>query len=42
MTSRDRLKRKKIDDVLGGEETWKDADSTTSMSHDENHVSTFQ
>ena len=28
MTSRTRLKRKKIDDVLGGEEMWKHADST--------------
>ena len=29
MTSRERLKRKEVEDVLGGEETWKDADSTS-------------
>ncbi|OAX43466.1 hypothetical protein K503DRAFT_789463 [Rhizopogon vinicolor AM-OR11-026] len=29
MTSRSRMKRKEADDVLGGEETWRDADSTT-------------
>lgn len=29
MTSRERLKRKTVDDVLGGEETWRDADSTS-------------
>jgi DNA-directed RNA polymerase III subunit RPC11 len=28
MTSRTKLKRKNVDDVLGGAETWKDADST--------------
>ncbi|KAG2042814.1 hypothetical protein BDR03DRAFT_887514 [Suillus americanus] len=28
MTSRSRMKRKAVDDVLGGEETWRDADST--------------
>ncbi|GJJ12144.1 hypothetical protein Clacol_006385 [Clathrus columnatus] len=28
MTSRTRLRRKQVDDVLGGEETWKDADQT--------------
>ncbi|KAG1754071.1 uncharacterized protein EDB91DRAFT_435177 [Suillus paluster] len=28
MTSRSRMKRKEVDDVLGGEETWRDADST--------------
>lgn len=28
MTSRTRLKRKEIDDVLGGADAWKDADST--------------
>ena len=28
MTSRTRLKRKEVDDVLGGEEMWKHADST--------------
>ncbi|KIJ44090.1 hypothetical protein M422DRAFT_228725 [Sphaerobolus stellatus SS14] len=28
MTSRTRLKRKQVDDVLGGEETWRDADQT--------------
>ncbi|KAM6501974.1 hypothetical protein JOM56_001951 [Amanita muscaria] len=28
MTSRTRLKRKEVDDVLGGEETWKHADRT--------------
>lgn len=28
MTSRTKLKRKEIDDVLGGEEMWKHADST--------------
>lgn len=32
MTSRTRLKRKEVDDVLGGEETWRDADSTASQS----------
>jgi len=30
MTSRTRLKRKEVDDVLGGEETWRDADQTDS------------
>lgn len=30
MTSRTRLKRKEVDDVLGGEEMWKDADQTDS------------
>lgn len=30
MTSRTRLERKQVDDVLGGEETWKDADQTES------------
>lgn len=29
MTSRTRLKRKEVDDVLGGEEMWKHADSTS-------------
>lgn len=29
MSSRTRLKRKELDDVLGGEEAWKDADSTS-------------
>ena len=28
MTSRTRLERKQVDDVLGGEEMWKHADST--------------
>ena len=28
MTSRTKLKRKEVDDVLGGEEMWKHADST--------------
>jgi hypothetical protein len=28
MTSRTKLVRKAVDDVLGGEETWKHADST--------------
>jgi hypothetical protein len=28
MTSRTRLKRKEVDDVLGGDEMWKHADST--------------
>ena len=28
MTSRTRLKRKEVDDVLGGEEMWEHADST--------------
>ncbi|KAG1806744.1 uncharacterized protein HD556DRAFT_1428772 [Suillus plorans] len=28
MTSRSRMTRKEVDDVLGGEETWRDADST--------------
>lgn len=32
MTSRSRMKRKEADDVLGGEETWRDADSTASLS----------
>ena len=30
MTSRARLERKQVDDVLGGEEMWKHADSTAS------------
>lgn len=30
MTSRTRLERKQVDDVLGGEEMWKHADSTAS------------
>ncbi|EJU03983.1 hypothetical protein DACRYDRAFT_63561 [Dacryopinax primogenitus] len=29
MSSRTRLKRKEVDDVLGGEAAWKDADSTS-------------
>ncbi|KAI0715644.1 hypothetical protein K466DRAFT_381307 [Polyporus arcularius HHB13444] len=29
MTSRTKLKRKVVDDVLGGEDQWKHADSTT-------------
>ncbi|KAH8112319.1 hypothetical protein DFH11DRAFT_1609203 [Phellopilus nigrolimitatus] len=29
MTSRERLERKAVDDVLGGEATWRDADSTS-------------
>jgi DNA-directed RNA polymerase III subunit RPC11 len=29
MTSRTRMKRKAVDDVLGGEDHWKHADSTT-------------
>ena len=29
MTSRTHLERKQVDDVLGGEEMWKHADSTT-------------
>ncbi|THH03239.1 hypothetical protein EW145_g6414 [Phellinidium pouzarii] len=29
MTSRERLRRKDVDDVLGGEATWRDADSTS-------------
>jgi DNA-directed RNA polymerase III subunit RPC11 len=33
MTSRSRMKRKAVDDVLGGDETWRDADSTASQSH---------
>ena len=28
MTSRTRLKRKEVDDVLGGDETWAHADKT--------------
>lgn len=28
MTSRTKMKRKQVDDVLGGEEMWKHADST--------------
>ena len=28
MTSRTKLKRKEVDDVLGGEDQWKHADST--------------
>ena len=32
MTSRTRLERKQVDDVLGGEEMWKHADSTASKS----------
>jgi hypothetical protein len=28
MTSRNKLKRKEVDDVLGGEEMWKHADAT--------------
>lgn len=31
MTSRTRLTRKQVDDVLGGDEAWKHADSTTGM-----------
>jgi DNA-directed RNA polymerase subunit M/transcription elongation factor TFIIS len=30
MTARERLVRKAVDDVLGGEATWRDADSTSS------------
>ena len=30
MTSQTRLKRKEVDDVLGGEEMWKDADQAES------------
>src|SRR4051794_28881443 len=33
MTSRTKLTRKQVDDVLGGEDAWKDADSTTGASH---------
>ena len=33
MTSRTRLKRKEVDDVLGGDEMWKHADKTQGMSH---------
>ena len=33
MTSRERMKRKEVDDVLGGEEAWKNADSTASTSN---------
>ncbi|OCH91607.1 hypothetical protein OBBRIDRAFT_803154 [Obba rivulosa] len=29
MTSRTKLKRKEVDDVLGGDEMWKHADATT-------------
>jgi hypothetical protein len=32
MTSRERLKRKEVEDVLGGDDAWKDVDSTASMS----------
>ena len=31
MTSRTKLTRKQVDDVLGGEDAWKHADSTTGM-----------
>jgi DNA-directed RNA polymerase subunit M/transcription elongation factor TFIIS len=31
MTSRTKLTRKQVDDVLGGDETWKHADSTTGV-----------
>lgn len=33
MTSRTKLKRKEVDDVLGGDEMWKHADSTAGGSH---------
>jgi DNA-directed RNA polymerase III subunit RPC11 len=32
MTERTRMERKKVDDVLGGEEMWRDADATTGIS----------
>ncbi len=32
MTSRTKLTRKQVDDVLGGDETWKHADSTAGRS----------
>ena len=31
MTSRTKLTRKQVDDVLGGDEAWKHADSTAGM-----------
>jgi DNA-directed RNA polymerase III subunit RPC11 len=31
MVSRTKLKRKEVDDVLGGEDMWKDASSTTGV-----------
>ena len=31
MTSRTKMTRKQVDDVLGGDEAWKHADSTTGM-----------
>jgi hypothetical protein len=34
MTSRTRLKRKQIDDVLGGDEAWVHADKTQGLSFD--------
>jgi hypothetical protein len=34
MTSRTRLERKQVDDVLGGEEMWKHADSTAGEASD--------
>ncbi|KIM81039.1 hypothetical protein PILCRDRAFT_821877 [Piloderma croceum F 1598] len=37
MTSRTRLKRKEVDDVLGGEEMWKHADSTPTSCDKCNH-----
>ena len=33
MTSRTTLTRKAVDDVLGGDEMWKHADSTAGESH---------
>ena len=34
MTSRTKLKRKQVDDVLGGDEQWKHADSTNGKIHE--------
>lgn len=31
MTTRQHLKRKEVDDVMGGEEAWKNVDSTDGM-----------
>lgn len=32
MTSRTRMKRKEVDDILGGDEMWKHADATDGVS----------
>ncbi|KAH7924535.1 hypothetical protein BV22DRAFT_1112764 [Leucogyrophana mollusca] len=37
MTSRTKMKRKEVDDVLGGDEMWKHADSTAAQCDKCNH-----